>query len=367
MNINDCYKTLEIPPDSTYEEAKAAYRLMAQVWHPDKHSHNDKIHAKATAKLKEINAAWNNIEGHFKNSAAREANKECKRKSGLYKIVVCSSCNTRNRVPTKNTSSKVKCGNCKEYLYSEDKSEQDKSTWQQKETTERASSNITDDHNLNAYIEKYHSIAKYGLNSLFNKYHDEQDMFRLLDLIHPSNVVGLIKDIVKVVPEMCINIYHSEYSNYCNKLNNQLQIQLRPSIKMEKMLLDYFMSSHEDTDKALIKFSDRYNNVVDYINNTKSDLQNKSFGGGVVSGILAGLAFGPIGAVVGGIAASCFIEGNIKESAKGDIEIMFNDLFAEFDNTMNQVSYFLEDVMVGRLISATNEYKECLLMQKPLF
>jgi cytochrome c-type biogenesis protein CcmH/NrfG len=71
--INRCFELLEISPDATYEEAKAAYRLMAQVWHPDKHSLNDKIHAKATSKFKELNAAWSDIQEYFKNRSANEA------------------------------------------------------------------------------------------------------------------------------------------------------------------------------------------------------------------------------------------------------------------------------------------------------
>lgn len=73
MNTNRCFEILEISPDATYEEAKAAYRLMCQVWHPDKYTHSEQLHAKATSKIKEINAAWSHIEEYFKNGASREA------------------------------------------------------------------------------------------------------------------------------------------------------------------------------------------------------------------------------------------------------------------------------------------------------
>ena len=73
MTQKQCFEILEISPDATYEEAKAAYRLLAQVWHPDKHAHNEKIHTKATSKLKELNAAWNEVEAYFKNVASKEA------------------------------------------------------------------------------------------------------------------------------------------------------------------------------------------------------------------------------------------------------------------------------------------------------
>lgn len=78
MNLNRCFEILEISPDATYEEAKAAYRLMSQVWHPDKHAHSEQLHAKATNKIKEINAAWSQIEDYFKNGASREAEAKAK-------------------------------------------------------------------------------------------------------------------------------------------------------------------------------------------------------------------------------------------------------------------------------------------------
>lgn len=46
MDLNRCFEILEISPDATYEAAKEAYRVLAQVWHPDKHAHNEKLHAK---------------------------------------------------------------------------------------------------------------------------------------------------------------------------------------------------------------------------------------------------------------------------------------------------------------------------------
>lgn len=73
MDIDHCFAILEISPDSTYEEAKASYKLLAQVWHPDKHHNNEKLYVKATSKFKEINSAWSDIEEHFRCSAENEA------------------------------------------------------------------------------------------------------------------------------------------------------------------------------------------------------------------------------------------------------------------------------------------------------
>ena len=69
-NLKRCFTLIDIPPNATFDEAKAAYRQLVQVWHPDKHAHNEKLQAKATSKIKEINAAWLEVEAYFKNGGA---------------------------------------------------------------------------------------------------------------------------------------------------------------------------------------------------------------------------------------------------------------------------------------------------------
>lgn len=145
MNIERCFEILEISPDSAYEDAKAAYRLLVQVWHPDKHAHNEKLHAKATSKMKEINAVWSDVEEYFKSGTTREfgfeeterQKSEERKRAGKYKqerqrreaaeettreqqnhpkIITCPRCNTKNRVPDRKNSEAI-CGNCGHYLH----------------------------------------------------------------------------------------------------------------------------------------------------------------------------------------------------------------------------------------------------------
>ena len=52
------YSILEIPESATPEEIKQAYRLLLQVWHPDRFHHNPDLLAKAEKKTREINAAF---------------------------------------------------------------------------------------------------------------------------------------------------------------------------------------------------------------------------------------------------------------------------------------------------------------------
>ena len=52
------YSILEVPESATPEEIKQAYRLLLQVWHPDRFHHNPDLLAKAEKKTREINAAF---------------------------------------------------------------------------------------------------------------------------------------------------------------------------------------------------------------------------------------------------------------------------------------------------------------------
>lgn len=73
MTLSQCLDTLEISRDAsavTFQEAREAYRLLVQVWHPDKYGHNEKLSAKATEKMKSINEAWNQVEDYFKSGTA---------------------------------------------------------------------------------------------------------------------------------------------------------------------------------------------------------------------------------------------------------------------------------------------------------
>ena len=52
------YSILEIPESATPEEIKQAYRLLLQVWHPDRFHHSPDLLAKAEKKTRDINAAF---------------------------------------------------------------------------------------------------------------------------------------------------------------------------------------------------------------------------------------------------------------------------------------------------------------------
>ncbi len=58
MDINRAYRVLGLYPGAERDEVKRAYRDLAQVWHPDRFSHNDRLAAKAQKNFKRIQEAF---------------------------------------------------------------------------------------------------------------------------------------------------------------------------------------------------------------------------------------------------------------------------------------------------------------------
>ena len=56
--ISALLELFDLPDAFTAAQLKQAYHDMAQVWHPDKHSHNERLRKKADDKMKEINQAY---------------------------------------------------------------------------------------------------------------------------------------------------------------------------------------------------------------------------------------------------------------------------------------------------------------------
>ena len=58
MDFNRAHKVLGLYPGASKDEVKRAYRDMAQVWHPDRFEHNERLAQKAQKNLKRINEAF---------------------------------------------------------------------------------------------------------------------------------------------------------------------------------------------------------------------------------------------------------------------------------------------------------------------
>ncbi|MEI2420681.1 DnaJ domain-containing protein, partial [Arthrospira platensis SPKY2] len=68
MNINECYKTLNLSIDSSLEEVKKSYRKLAKIYHPD-------INPNGNEMFTSINEAYNYILEYKKNNNFKENNK----------------------------------------------------------------------------------------------------------------------------------------------------------------------------------------------------------------------------------------------------------------------------------------------------
>lgn len=71
--MTDPYKVLGVSPDASDEEIKKAYRALARKYHPDKYRDSD-LADLASEKMKEVNAAYEEIQAMRKNGAKSTGN-----------------------------------------------------------------------------------------------------------------------------------------------------------------------------------------------------------------------------------------------------------------------------------------------------
>ena len=72
-DINKSFDILNLPPNVPYAEAKAAYRELASILHPDKHMNNEKVRIRATEKFQQLQNAWSELEVYYKNLRLSES------------------------------------------------------------------------------------------------------------------------------------------------------------------------------------------------------------------------------------------------------------------------------------------------------
>jgi curved DNA-binding protein CbpA len=59
--VEDAFRTLGLGPGAGLEQVRAQYRRLAKTYHPDKLSPDPALQAMATARMKEINAAYRTL------------------------------------------------------------------------------------------------------------------------------------------------------------------------------------------------------------------------------------------------------------------------------------------------------------------
>ncbi|MDA0207104.1 MAG: pentapeptide repeat-containing protein [Acidobacteria bacterium] len=60
-DLSAYYRILDLPPGASMAEVKTAWRDLAQVWHPDRFTGNERLQKKAEEALKEINEAYHRL------------------------------------------------------------------------------------------------------------------------------------------------------------------------------------------------------------------------------------------------------------------------------------------------------------------
>ena len=62
MDIQQCFKVLDLDADASPEDARQAYKDLVNIWHPDRFASNPRLQKKSEDKLKEINIAYETLQ-----------------------------------------------------------------------------------------------------------------------------------------------------------------------------------------------------------------------------------------------------------------------------------------------------------------
>ncbi len=68
--LDRCFRLLELEPGATFVEVREAYRVQCRVWHPDRFAGNAAMHARATLRQQELNAAYRTLVQEYQGRSA---------------------------------------------------------------------------------------------------------------------------------------------------------------------------------------------------------------------------------------------------------------------------------------------------------
>ena len=77
--LEEHYKTLDASPTASWKEIRILYRDLAQVWHPDRFTENERLREKAETKLKAINHAYEVLRKSLRSGEAPPPEKKAAR------------------------------------------------------------------------------------------------------------------------------------------------------------------------------------------------------------------------------------------------------------------------------------------------
>jgi curved DNA-binding protein CbpA len=112
MDLGRAYRILELPSDASLDQVKQAYRELSLIWHPDRHSANVRVQARAQKKMTELNEAYEFLGTYLSPPHRNEPTGPGHNGHDKYSLVVCRVCGSKNRVPEHHPEAKMKCGKC---------------------------------------------------------------------------------------------------------------------------------------------------------------------------------------------------------------------------------------------------------------
>ena len=90
-SLNKYIILFELDRDFTLQELKESYKVLLQVWHPDKYTHNEKLKSKAEEKVKDINNGYhilkeliNKTRSGYKTKTHKETRFENQSRNNVY-------------------------------------------------------------------------------------------------------------------------------------------------------------------------------------------------------------------------------------------------------------------------------------------
>ena len=69
MSMEECFRTLDLPPGASAEEVRRAYLDQARVWHPDRFESDQRLRGVAEEHLRKVNEAYEGLKGKHDYSA----------------------------------------------------------------------------------------------------------------------------------------------------------------------------------------------------------------------------------------------------------------------------------------------------------
>jgi len=70
LKLERYFQILELKPGASFADVKDSWRILSQVWHPDKHPQGSRVQARAVEKQKQINDAYDQLKKWFEGGGS---------------------------------------------------------------------------------------------------------------------------------------------------------------------------------------------------------------------------------------------------------------------------------------------------------